>query len=185
MASDPVCGMDVQAESTAEQTQHDGATFYFCSPGCRNAFAATPNKYLDPAYAGQHRPRLVLSHHLDARVHGGGAAGRFNTRLAMRITQTVGSMWTAYAFAALALISLPAAIRSGDVIVIVAWVAQTFLQLVLLPIIIVGQNVIQATNDARAQADHETLSAVHQLTAEVRRINERQTAILERLRGGG
>ncbi len=132
--------------------------------------------------AKQHQPRLVLSHHVHAKVHGTGAAARFNTWLAVRITKTVGSMWIAYAFAAIALISLPAALHSGDVIVIVAWIAQTFLQLVLLPIIIVGQNVIQAANDARAEADHETLSAVLRLTAEVHTINEAQTVILEQLR---
>jgi hypothetical protein len=122
-----------------------------------------------------------LSHHSHEAVHGGGSLGRFNTWLAVRITKTVGSMWMAYIFAAITLISLPAAIASGQVIVIVAWIAQTFLQLVLLPIIIVGQNVIQETNDARAEADHETLTAVHQLTVEVHAINEAQTAILRQL----
>jgi hypothetical protein len=122
-----------------------------------------------------------LSHHSHETVHGGGSIGRFNTWLAVRITKTVGSMWMAYIFAAITLISLPAAIASGQVIVIVAWIAQTFLQLVLLPIIIVGQNVIQATNDARAEADHETLTAVHQLTVEMHAINEAQTAILRQL----
>ncbi len=133
--------------------------------------------------AKRHQPRLVLSHHVHEKVHGAGAAARFNTWLAVRITKTVGSMWIAYFFAAIALISLPAALNSADVIVIVAWVAQTFLQLVLLPIIIVGQNVIQAANDARAEADHETLSAVHRLTVEVHTINEAQTAILKQLQG--
>jgi hypothetical protein len=94
-------------------------------------------------------------------------------------------MWIAYVFAAIALISLPAALASGQVIVIVSWVAQTFLQLVLLPIIIVGQNVIQAANDARAEADHETLTAVHLLTVEVHTINVAQTEILKRLPGAG
>jgi hypothetical protein len=125
--------------------------------------------------------RLVLIQQAHGMVHGTGAAGRFNTWLAVKITKTVGSMWMAYAFAALTLISLPAAIASGQVIIIVAWIAQTFLQLVLLPIIIVGQNVIQAANDARAEADHETLSAVHQLTIEVHAINEAQSVILQRL----
>jgi hypothetical protein len=59
--------------------------------------------------------------------------------------------------------------------------SQSFLQLVLLPIIIVGQNVIQASTDARAEADHETLTAVHQLTVEVHAINEAQTTILRQL----
>ena len=128
-----------------------------------------------------HRPRLVQSQHVQGTVHGASAAGRFNTWLAVRITKTVGSMWIAYAFACIALISLPAALASGEVIVIVSWVAQTFLQLVLLPIIIVGQNVIQAANDARAEADHETLTAVHRLTVEVHAINEAQSEILRQL----
>src|ERR1700680_644750 len=91
-----------------------------------------------------HVPRLVLSHQVHGQFHGTGTMGRFNTWLAVKITKTVGSMWMAYIFAAITLISLPAAIASGQVIIIVAWIAQTFLQLVLLPIIIVGQNVIQA-----------------------------------------
>ena len=137
------------------------------------------------ATAKRHQPRLVLSRDVHATVHGTGPAGRFNTWLAVRITRTVGSMWIAYLFACIALVSLPAALHSGDVIVIVSWVAQTFLQLILLPIIIVGQNVIQATNDARAEADHETLTAVHKLTIEVHEINEAQSAILRQLQATG
>ena len=128
-----------------------------------------------------HRPRLVLSRHAHAVVHGTGPLGRFNMWLAVRITTVVGSMWCAYAFALLALISLPAVIRSGDPLIIVAWIAQTFLQLVLLPIIIVGQNVQAAATDARALADHETLTAIHTLTGEVHTINEQQSVILNLL----
>ena len=50
-------------------------------------------------------------------------------------------MWVAYLFTLLALISLPQAIKSGETIVIISWIAQTFLQLVLLPVIILGQNI--------------------------------------------
>jgi len=114
-------------------------------------------------------------------VHGDNFVGRLNTRIAVKITKTVGSMWCAYAFALLALISFPAAISSRDPIIIVAWIAQTFLQLVLLPIIIVGQNVQAAASDARAESDHETLKAIYTLTAEVHRIAERQTEILNLL----
>jgi hypothetical protein len=94
-------------------------------------------------------------------VHGDTAIGHLNTILAVFITQSVGSMWCAYIFALLALISLPAALASGNVIIIVSWVAQTFLQLVLLPIIIVGQNVQAAANDKRAEVDHIRLQEVH------------------------
>jgi hypothetical protein len=84
----------------------------------------------------------------------------FNAKLALVITRSVGTMACAYLFAAIALISLPAALSSGQVIVIVAWIAQTFLQLVLLSIIMVGQTVQSVASDARAAkefADTETI----------------------------
>ena len=137
---------------------------------------------LDFETARAHRPRLVVSRDVHKQIHGGGRAGSFNTRLALGITKSVGTMWVAYIFAGISLVSLPAAIASGETLIIVSWIAQTFLQLVLLPIIIVGQNVIQAANDARAEADHETLAAVHRLTLEVHAINEAQTEILNELK---
>jgi hypothetical protein len=139
----------------------------------------------EPAPLQHLQHRLVLSHDSHETVHGTGTVARFNTWLAVKITKTVGTMWIAYLFALIALVSLPAAIQSGNVIIIIAWIAQTFFQLVLLPIIIVGQNVIQATNDARAEADHETLTAVHKLTVEVHSINEAQSAILRQLQATG
>ena len=53
-----------------------------------------------------------------------------------------------------------------------------FLQLVLLPVIIVGQNVQQAATDARAEADHATLVALYSLTKEIHGINVGQNTIL-------
>ncbi|HEX9117737.1 MAG TPA: hypothetical protein VGA61_16830 [Anaerolineae bacterium] len=143
---------------------------------------------MTPAEAIAHAPQLILSHHVHQDIHGANLLGRLNTRLAVGITKAVGSMWCAYAFALIALISLPAAIRSHDPIVIIAWIAQTFLQLVLLPIIIVGQNVLAAASDARAAQDHETLVAIHTLTVDVHEISLKQTEILnileERSKGG-
>ncbi len=128
--------------------------------------------------AKAHVPKLVLTQHVHKAVHGDSPIGRFNTRVAVKITNSVGSMWCAYAFALLALISLPSALASGNSIIIIGWIAQTFLQLVLLPIIIVGQNVQAAASDARAEGDHDTLLAIHTLTREVHTINEQQTKIL-------
>ena len=77
-------------------------------------------------------------------------------------------MACAYLFALLALVSLPAiliqagALTKSDVptfltkpglILIVAWIAQTFLQLVLLSIILVGQRVQSAASDQRADKE--------------------------------
>jgi hypothetical protein len=69
------------------------------------------------------------------------AKQRFDRRLAIKITDSVSTMNCSYYFTALALISLPAAIHTHDVVVIVAWIAQTFLQLVLLSVIMVGQSI--------------------------------------------
>ena len=80
----------------------------------------------------------------------------FNRKLAEKISAAVSTMWCAYLFAAIALISLPAAIKSGDPLIIVAWVAQTFLQLVLLSIIMVGQ---QSQAESIAQKISETHTA--------------------------
>src|SRR5260221_6287774 len=109
-------------------------------------------------------PRLDLSQDLRKAVHGDHPIGRFNSRLAVLITRSVGSMWCAYLFAIIAVFSLPAALSSHEPIIIVGWIAQTFLQLVLLPIIIVGQNVLAAANDARAESDHKTLLAIRALS---------------------
>ncbi len=95
-----------------------------------------------------------------ALLHGSAAIARFNRRVGLGITTSVGTMWCAYAFAAIALVSLPAALASGDPIVIIAWIAQTFLQLVLLPVIIVGQNIQAAAADARSAATYEDAGAI-------------------------
>src|SRR5205814_7466451 len=75
-------------------------------------------------------------------------------------TSVVGTMWAAYLFTLLALISFPSAITSGNSIIIVAWIAQTFLQLVLLPIIIVGQNIQAKASDRRAEETYRDAEAV-------------------------
>lgn len=95
-----------------------------------------------------------------AAIHGPGPLGRFNAKFGLKITVVVGTMWTAYVFTVLALVSAPSAFSSGNKLIIVSWIAQTFLQLVLLPIIIVGQNVQAAAADARSQATYDDASAV-------------------------
>jgi hypothetical protein len=84
-----------------------------------------------------------------------------------RITLVTGTMYVAIGFALLAFISLPAVIASGDPIVIVAWITQSFLQLVLLPIIIVGQNAQGAKTEARDVETHDAVMAEHAETREI------------------
>ncbi len=86
------------------------------------------------------------------------AAAGFNTRLAVGLTQRVGTMWTAYTFAVLAIIGLFAilGLLSPVVALLVAWVSQTFIQLVLLPIIMVGQNVLGRKAELQSEEQYNT-----------------------------
>jgi len=122
-------------------------------------------------------------------LHGPGPIGRFNAKFGLKITVIVGTMWTAYLFTVLALVSAPSAFKSGNTIIIVAWIAQTFLQLVLLPIIIVGQNVQASAADARAEATYDDASAVLEEAKQIQAHLLVQDAaiqqILSRLTAGG
>jgi uncharacterized membrane protein len=75
-------------------------------------------------------------------------------KIAVFITSVVGTMWCAIAFTLLALVSLPDAVRGGRATMI-AWIAQTFLQLVLLSVIMVGQNLQNKHSEARANANFD------------------------------
>ena len=103
----------------------------------------------------------------------------FNRRLAQKITSGVSTMWCAYIFAAIALISLPAAIKTGDVVVIVAWVAQTFLQLVLLSIIMVGQEVQSTSVEKMIRETHEASLGEFELAKEARTIADQELSELK------
>ena len=105
----------------------------------------------------------------------------FNRRIAEKITSVVSTMWCAYIFAAIALISLPAAIRTGDALVIVAWVAQTFLQLVLLSIIMVGQDASSAAVAQKINETHEASLGEFELAKEARSIANQELAELKEI----
>jgi len=105
----------------------------------------------------------------------------FNRRLAEKITSAVSTMWCAYIFAALALISLPAAIKTGDVVVIVAWIAQTFLQLVLLSIIMVGQSVSSASVEQKINETHTASLGEFELAKEARLLANQELAELKKI----
>ena len=111
----------------------------------------------------------------------GTAAARFNAWLAVKVTTGVGTMWCAYAFALIALISLPQAIKSHNAVTIVSWISQTFLQLVLLSVIIVGQNVLAAAADKRSEATYKDADAVLHEAVKIQEHLQAQDLVLENL----
>jgi hypothetical protein len=93
---------------------------------------------------------------------------RFNAKFGLRITLVVGTMWMAYFFTVLALFALPDAIKQGTYFIIV-WLSSSFLQLVLLPIIIVGQNIQAAASDKRAEETYKDAEAVLKEAEEIQK----------------
>jgi hypothetical protein len=93
---------------------------------------------------------------------------RFNARFGLRITLVVGTMWMAYIFTIIALFALPDAIKQGTYFVIV-WLSSSFLQLVLLPIIIVGQNIQARAADKRSEDTYNDAEAVLKESEEIQK----------------
>jgi len=118
--------------------------------------------------------------HLDARVAAGpikvddqrqldhpSFITRLNAKLGLKVTTIIGTMWAAYLFSLIALVGLPGVIQKGDIVTIVIWLSSSFLQLVLLPIIIVGQNIQAKAADARAEATYNDAAAILQQAIEI------------------
>ena len=133
-------------------------------------------------------PTTVADHHRSDTKY-----QAFNKKLAVTITSNVGTMTSAYIFCILAFLSLPAVLSGlggpfiglfpafmvkASLIALIAWIAQTFLQLVLLPIIIVGQNVQAEASDHRAEATYNDAEAVLHEALEIQRHLAEQDAIL-------
>jgi len=57
MAIDPVCGMQVEEKTARHRSEHDGRTYYFCSPGCKREFDHDPQKFI-----GRDEPPPHLHH---------------------------------------------------------------------------------------------------------------------------
>jgi hypothetical protein len=91
---------------------------------------------------------------------------RFNARFGLWITVVVGTMWCAYLFTLIALVALPDAVKQGTYFIVV-WLSSSFLQLVLLPIIIVGQNIQAKAADKRAEETYQDAEAVLQEATQI------------------
>jgi hypothetical protein len=99
-----------------------------------------------------------------------------NGRIALALTRGVGTMWCAYAFAGLALIALPQALASP--LLLVQWISQTFIQLVMLSVIMVGQNILSAASDKRALDTWKDADATFHTAGEIQKHLLKQDAHL-------
>src|SRR5271167_4224411 len=136
-----------------------------------------PHHQTEMRLAGKAAPPAMVADQL-TKSNG---ASRFNAWFAVKVTTGVGTMWCAYAFAVIALISLPEAISSHSAVTLVSWVSQTFLQLVLLSVIIVGQNVLAAAADKRSEATYSDADAVLHEAVKIQEHLLAQDKVLEML----
>jgi hypothetical protein len=107
-----------------------------------------------------------------------------NGRIALALTTAVGTMWCAYAFAILALVVFPQAI-GGGLLALVQWISQTFIQLVMLSVIMVGQNVLGRASDKRAAMTYEdaeaTFHEAQQIQTHLRLQDDAINALLDKV----
>ena len=76
-------------------------------------------------------------------------------------------MWCPHAFAMLALVALPSA--TGSPLLLIQWVSQTFIQLVMLSVIMVGQNILSRASDKRADMTYQDADATFHESEQIQR----------------
>jgi len=103
-----------------------------------------------------------------------------NGRIALLLTTVVGTMWCAYAFALLALVALPSAM-GGGLLPLIQWVSQTFIQLVMLSVIMVGQNILGRAADKRADMTYQDAEAILHEAEQIQAHLKAQDAALDAL----
>jgi hypothetical protein len=128
----------------------------------------TPHPYTKQRLSGEAPPPPKVD---DERVG-------LNGRIGLLITTLVGTMICAYVFAGIAFISLPSAIRSHNLTILIAWVSSNFLQLILLPVIIVGQNLQAKASDKRADQTYKDAEAVLHEAIEIQKHLRAQDDVL-------
>ncbi len=116
--------------------------------------------------------------HLSKHEHIG-----LNGKIASIVTMGVGTMWTAYLFAGLAFVALPTAIQQGSPTVLINWLSSNFLQLVLLPIIIVGQQIQAKASDKQAEQTFKDAEAILTLQDEVHKLIEVNNQLTQEIHG--
>lgn len=52
MATDPVCGMEIEEDEAEARSEYEGKTFYFCSVSCKEQFDSDPEAFADNVVPG-------------------------------------------------------------------------------------------------------------------------------------
>lgn len=147
--------------------------------GAASSTSAHPHRRTGSLFhheARPHKPHNVnLLHEAEQKAEG------INTKIAIVLTNSVGSMWTAYLFIIIAIVGLLAILNvfSPLVALLVAWASQTLIQLVLLPVIMVGQNVLNRKTELQAEEQfNTTMSTYHDIEQIMQHLVAQDTELL-------
>lgn len=130
----------------------------------------------------QHHPFLHKPQNVNEQHKAELAASGVNTRIAVGLTKGVGTMWTAYSFAVLAIIGLLAILGwlPPLVALLVVWASQTFIQLVMLPILSVGQNVLGRHAELMAEEEfNTTMGTYHKIEGIMQHLSAQDAELLK------
>lgn len=109
------------------------------------------------------------------------AAAGFNQRLAVTITKLTGNMWCAYLFLLLAILGFPGWHATANQYV--QWFSQTTLQLVFLPVLSVGQNVLNRKQELQAEETfNTTMKSFHDIEQIMTHLSKQDDELLEQSR---
>jgi uncharacterized membrane protein len=144
---------------------------------------AHQNQHPSALFEREHHPyqprNVNLVHEAEQKAAG------VNTRIAVALTKSAGTMWTAYTFMGLAVVGLLAilGLLSPIVALLVVWISQTFLQLTLLPIIMVGQNVLGRKSELQAEEQfNTTMSSYKDIEHIMQHLSAQDTELLRHTR---
>jgi hypothetical protein len=131
---------------------------------------SAPSPTFGTTRSGHRVHAKTIDHHRDDTAY-----QRFNKTVALWLTNNVGTMTCYWVFSVIALVSLPAVLAGvshaffgffpswttkAALVALIAWVSSNYLQLTLLPAIMVGQNLQSAASDARAAKTFEDVTEV-------------------------
>ncbi len=121
----------------------------------------------------QHQPRNVNEVHAAERLS-------FNDRVAVWVSANVGTMICAYIFAFIGVASLVGVLTNNTLLALVSGsLSSYFLQLVLLPIIMVGQNVQSRHSELQAdEAFNTTMSTYHDIEQIMQHLSAQDSELL-------
>ncbi len=128
----------------------------------------------------EHRPANINDVHRSERAEQEG----FNQHIADVLTTRVGTMICAYIFVAIAVIGLLGVLNilPAEVYLLVAWASQTFIQLVMLPVIMVSQNVINRKQELQADEQFATTKKIYHDIEQIAQHQAKQDEVLIQLR---